>query len=123
MPINEYECLQCGKRTEVLQRMGEGPIAACPACGGEVKKLISSPAFQFKGSGWYVTDYGGKKGGGGAEGKSESKSEGKSEGASESKSEGGSQSKSEGKSEKPAAASESKAASGSGGSGSSGGSE
>ena len=110
MPIYEYECLQCGKRTEVLQRMGEGPIAACPACGGEVKKLISSPAFQFKGSGWYVTDYGGKKGGGGSEGKSESKS--------------GSQGKSESKSEKPAA-SESKSSGGSGGSssGSSGGSE
>ncbi|HTG36270.1 MAG TPA: FmdB family zinc ribbon protein [Thermoanaerobaculia bacterium] len=128
MPIYEYECLQCGKRTEALQRMGEGPIAACPACGGEVKKLISSPAFQFKGSGWYVTDYGGKKGGGGSEGKSEGKSESKSEGASESKSESGSQSKSEGKSEskseKPAA-SESKSSGGSGSSssGSSGGSE
>ncbi len=120
MPIYEYECLQCGKRTEVLQRMGEGPIAACPACGGEVKKLISSPAFQFKGSGWYVTDYGGKKGGGGSEGKAEGKSEGKSEGSAESKSE----SKSEAKSEKPAA-SESKSSGGSGSSssGSSGGSE
>jgi putative FmdB family regulatory protein len=117
MPIYEYECLQCGKRTEVLQRMGEGPIAACPACGGEVKKLISSPAFQFKGSGWYVTDYGGKKGGGGSEGKSESKSEGKSESASESKSESKSEGKSETKSEKPAAASESKSSSGSGSSG------
>jgi len=123
MPIYEYECLQCGKRTEVLQRMGEGPIAACPACGGEVKKLISSPAFQFKGSGWYVTDYGGKKGGGGSEGKSEGKSEGRSEGKSEGASESKSESKSEAKSEKPAAASESKASSGSGGSGSSGGSE
>lgn len=109
MPIYEYECLQCGKRTEVLQRMSEGPIAACPACGGEVKKLISSPAFQFKGSGWYVTDYGGKKGGGGSEGKSESKGESKSEG----KAEGASESKAESKSEKPAA-SESKSSSGSG---------
>jgi putative FmdB family regulatory protein len=119
MPIYEYECLSCGKRTEVLQRMSDAPIAACPACGGEVKKLISSPSFQFKGSGWYVTDYGGKKGGGG-EAKSDSKSEGKSEGKGESKSESGSESrsesKSEGKSEK-ATSSESK------GSGSSGGSE
>ena len=124
MPIYEYECLQCGKRTEVLQRMGQGPIAACPACGGEVKKLISSPAFQFKGSGWYVTDYGGKKGGGGSEGKSESKSEGKSEGASESKSEGTSEGKSEAKSEKPAASeSKSSGSSVSSSSGSSGSSE
>ncbi|HEY7214771.1 MAG TPA: FmdB family zinc ribbon protein, partial [Thermoanaerobaculia bacterium] len=60
MPLYEYQCLQCGKRTEVLQRLDEAPLAACPQCGGEVKKLISSPAFQFKGSGWYVTDYAGK---------------------------------------------------------------
>lgn len=117
MPIYEYECLQCGKRTEVLQRMNEGPIAACPACGGEVKKLISSPAFQFKGSGWYVTDYGGKKGGG-SEGKPESKGEGKSEGGSEGKSESKSEGTSESKAEKPAA-SESKPSSGSSSSGSS----
>ncbi|HEY3585511.1 MAG TPA: FmdB family zinc ribbon protein [Myxococcaceae bacterium] len=115
MPIYEYECLACGKRTEAIQKMDDTPIAACPACGGEVKKLISSPAFQFKGSGWYVTDYGkkegGKKGSGGSEGhKSESKSEGKSEGSSEGKSEG----KSESKPEK-AAATESKSL-GSGGS-------
>lgn len=113
MPIYEYECLSCGKRTEVLQRMDDAPLAACPTCGGEVKKLISSPAFQFKGSGWYVTDYGGKKGGGGSEAKSESKSEGASEGKSEAKAES--------KPEKTAA-SESKSG-GSGSSGSSGGSE
>lgn len=74
MPIYEFECLQCGTRTEVLQRFSDPPLAVCPKCGGEVKKLISSPAFQFKGSGFYATDYGGKKGGEG--GKSESKSEG-----------------------------------------------
>ncbi|HEX9942690.1 MAG TPA: FmdB family zinc ribbon protein, partial [Thermoanaerobaculia bacterium] len=56
MPIYEYECLKCGRRTELLQRLDEAPLAACPECGGEVKKLISPPAFQFKGSGWYVTD-------------------------------------------------------------------
>lgn len=77
MPIYEYECLQCGTRTEVLQRFSDPPLAICPKCGGEVKKLISSPAFQFKGSGFYATDYGGKKGGEGGEGgKPESKSEG-----------------------------------------------
>lgn len=82
MPIYEYECLQCGKRTELLQRMDEAPLAACPQCGGEVRKLISAPAVQFKGSGWYVTDYAGKKGAG--SGKSESKGESKSESKSES---------------------------------------
>ena len=79
MPIYEYQCLTCGKRSELLQKMGDPPLAACPECGGEVKKLISSPAVQFKGSGWYVTDYGGKKGGGKGEGS------GKSEGGGESK--------------------------------------
>ena len=100
MPLYEYECLKCGTRTEVLQRLDEAPLATCPACGGEVKKLISSPAFQFKGTGWYVTDYAGKKGGG-----SESKS--KSEGG-EAKAEGG------GKTEKPGAAAEAKSSSGAG---------
>jgi putative FmdB family regulatory protein len=86
MPIYEYECLSCGKRTEVLQKMDDAPLAACPNCGGEVKKLISAPAFQLKGSGWYATDYGGKKGGGGAsESKAEGKSESKAEGKAESK--------------------------------------
>src|SRR5262245_28435629 len=57
MPLYEYECQTCGRRTEVLQRMDEAPLVACPECGGPVKKLISAPGFQFKGSGWYVTDY------------------------------------------------------------------
>ncbi|HEY4572805.1 MAG TPA: FmdB family zinc ribbon protein, partial [Thermoanaerobaculia bacterium] len=56
MPIYEYECLSCGKRIEILQRMNDAP-PACPACGHEVKKLISSPAFHLKGSGWYATDH------------------------------------------------------------------
>jgi putative FmdB family regulatory protein len=63
MPIYEYLCHACGKKTELLQRMGADPITTCPECGGEVRKLISSPAVQFKGTGWYVTDYG-KKGAG-----------------------------------------------------------
>jgi putative FmdB family regulatory protein len=123
MPIYEYECLKCGKRTEVLQRMNEGPIAACPACGGEVKKLISSPAFQFKGSGWYVTDYGGKKATGGGESKGDGKSEGKSEGGSDSKSESKSESKVEDKPEGKAVKATAGESKGSGGSGGSGGSE
>ncbi|HEV7784113.1 MAG TPA: FmdB family zinc ribbon protein, partial [Thermoanaerobaculia bacterium] len=80
MPLYEYQCLNCGKKTEVIQRFDDAPLAACPSCGGEVKKLISSPAFQFKGTGWYATDYAGKKGPGSD---SKSKSEGKSEGGGE----------------------------------------
>jgi putative FmdB family regulatory protein len=70
MPIYEFQCLECGRRTERLQRFVDPPLAACPHCGGEVKKLISAAAVQFKGSGWYVTDYAGR-GKGGSEGKDE----------------------------------------------------
>ena len=93
MPIYEYECLQCGKRTELLQRMDEAPMAACPHCGGEVRKLISAPAFQFKGSGFYKTDYVDKKSG--SEGKSEGDSGSKPETKSETKPESKPESKSE----------------------------
>lgn len=107
MPIYEYECLQCGKRTEWLQRMSDGPLAACPQCGGEVRKLISAPSFQFKGSGFYKTDYVDKKSGSGSsEGKSETKSEAKAETKPESKSEGKSESKPESAPSAPAKASE-----------------
>src|SRR4030095_15040100 len=106
MPLYEYQCLQCGKRTEILQRHGEAPLAVCPQCGGEVKKLISSPAFQFKGSGWYVTDYAGK----GKEAGAESKSEGKAEAKSETKTGEGA------KAEKPKEAAAEKKSSGSAGS-------
>ncbi len=60
MPLYEYECRSCGERLETLQRMSEAPLTTCPKCGGELKKLPSAPAVQFKGSGWYVTDYAGK---------------------------------------------------------------
>ena len=86
MPIYEYQCQSCGKRTELLQRMADPPLATCPECGGEVKKLLSAPAVQFKGSGWYVTDYAGKSGKP-AESKSESKTETKPESKTETKSE------------------------------------
>jgi putative FmdB family regulatory protein len=57
MPIYEYECQKCKRRTEAIQRVGEKPLKICPHCGGKLKKLASAPAIQFKGSGWYVTDY------------------------------------------------------------------
>jgi putative FmdB family regulatory protein len=61
MPLYEYRCRSCGARFELLQKPGEAPPAKCPACGGPVAKIISSPAIQFKGNGWYVTDYARKK--------------------------------------------------------------
>jgi len=57
MPIYEYQCKTCREVCEVLQRAKDKPLEKCPKCGGPVVKRISSPAIQFKGSGWYVTDY------------------------------------------------------------------
>jgi putative FmdB family regulatory protein len=57
MPIYEYKCQSCGERCEKLQKYSDPPCKKCPHCGGALKKLISSPAIQFKGSGFYITDY------------------------------------------------------------------
>ena len=70
MPLYEYECDSCGRRTEVIQRVGAPPIGPCEECGGQMKRLLSAPAFQFKGTGWYVTDYAKKSGSGAAAGSS-----------------------------------------------------
>jgi putative FmdB family regulatory protein len=61
MPIYEYECGACGRRLEAIQKFSDPPLEKCPTCGGPLHKLQAAPAFQFKGSGWYATDYGGKK--------------------------------------------------------------
>jgi|SRR5581483_9016483 len=63
MPLYEYQCDACGHRFEKIRKHSDPPIDTCPKCGGAVHKLQSAPAFQFKGSGWYVTDYGKKEGG------------------------------------------------------------
>ena len=57
MPIYEYKCDDCGRVFEMLQRINSDPIKKCIHCEGSVKKLVSASSFQFKGSGWYVTDY------------------------------------------------------------------
>ncbi|MGH9409015.1 MAG: FmdB family zinc ribbon protein [Vicinamibacterales bacterium] len=58
MPLYEYECESCGRRFERIQKYSDPPVDVCAHCGkGPVRKLISSPAIQFKGTGWYVTDY------------------------------------------------------------------
>jgi putative FmdB family regulatory protein len=57
MPLYEYQCKKCGHRFEKIQKFSDKPIKKCPECGGAVEKTISAPAVQFKGSGWYVTDY------------------------------------------------------------------
>src|SRR6476469_883684 len=94
MPLYEYQCDACGTRFELIRKFSYPPLTVCPNCGAEkVRKLISSPAFQFKGSGWYVTDYARKNDGGSptstkASGESkaeETKTETKTDTASESK--------------------------------------
>ncbi|MCM2317026.1 MAG: hypothetical protein NDJ92_17905 [Thermoanaerobaculia bacterium] len=58
MPLYEYQCQECGEKTEVVRRFDDAPLTICSSCGGALKKLISAPAIQFKGSGFYLTDYG-----------------------------------------------------------------
>lgn len=57
MPLYEYQCDACAHRFELIQKFSDPPPASCPRCDGAVRKLVSSPAIQFKGTGWYVTDY------------------------------------------------------------------
>jgi putative FmdB family regulatory protein len=103
MPLYEYECNQCRERVEIIQNFSDPPYAHCPKCGGTMKKLMSAPAIQFKGSGFYKTDYPSKTSGStesSSETKSESKSATKSESKGEAKSESRSEAKPESKSEK-----------------------
>jgi putative FmdB family regulatory protein len=61
MPLYEYQCDACGRRFELIRKFSDPPLEECPSCGGAVQKLVSSPAFQFKGTGFYITDYGKKE--------------------------------------------------------------
>ena len=60
MPIYEYECTKCHAHIEAFQKVSDKPLTKCRKCGGKLERKISAPAIQFKGSGWYVTDYAGK---------------------------------------------------------------
>lgn len=78
MPLYEYKCDKCGNLFEVMQKFSEEPLKTHENCGGAVHRLLSAPALQFKGSGWYITDYakgGTKKTGGENAGNGQSKSE------------------------------------------------
>jgi putative FmdB family regulatory protein len=63
MPVYEYQCTECGQIEEAFQKISDAPLETCRQCRGKLKKLISHSAFHLKGSGWYVTDYGGAKNG------------------------------------------------------------
>lgn len=77
MPLYEYKCHRCGKRLEVRQHFSEAPLSVHEECGGELERLVSLPSLQFKGTGWYVTDYGRGKSSQPANGKPESNQESK----------------------------------------------
>src|SRR4249920_1344015 len=99
MPLYDYRCHKCGETFEVRQKFADALLTVHEACGGELERLISAPALQFKGTGWYVTDYAknGKSPSTGANAKADGKSESSSESKSESKTESKTESKSESK--------------------------
>jgi putative FmdB family regulatory protein len=84
MPLYEYQCKKCGHRFEKIQKFSDKMVKKCPDCGGPVEQVISAPAVQFKGSGWYVTDYAKKSSGAAASdgGKDSKKEKSKTETAS-----------------------------------------
>ena len=93
MPLYEYECDDCGHRFERIRKFSDPPLTTCPECDGPIRKLLSSPAIQFKGTGWYVTDYARKRGDGkSAEGGAEAGKEGGSANGSDAKASGESKS-------------------------------
>ncbi|MGD9562250.1 MAG: FmdB family zinc ribbon protein [Pyrinomonadaceae bacterium] len=98
MPIYEYQCEKCGAHLEKRQAVSDEPLKVCEECGGELVKKVSLSGFQFKGAGWYVTDYAAKSGK-----SSEGKSEGSAEKTSGAESTTGPESASKSKSEAPAA--------------------
>ncbi|HYP02231.1 MAG TPA: FmdB family zinc ribbon protein [Pyrinomonadaceae bacterium] len=100
MPIYEYSCQKCRARVEVMQKITDKPLKRCKSCGGKLEKEWSATSFQFKGSGWYVTDYAAKKPGAGE--KEVAKSDG---GATGTKTDGAADAKTDAK---PAAAVETK---------------
>jgi putative FmdB family regulatory protein len=61
MPLYEYKCQKCASVFEIIQKISDSPLTECPECGGRLKKVLTAPAIQFKGSGFYITDYAKKK--------------------------------------------------------------
>jgi len=88
MPLYEYRCDKCGQTYEVRQKFSDEPLTVHEGCGGQVERLLSVPMLQFKGTGWYVTDYGrnGKSPSTASNGKSESKTDSSSSSASKTES-------------------------------------
>jgi putative FmdB family regulatory protein len=93
VPLYEYQCKSCHTTLERIQKFSDPPLTVCPHCGGELEQLLSAPAVQFKGAGWYVTDYARKgSSGSGKDGKGASDSGAKSSGETSAPASGGSSS-------------------------------
>jgi len=93
MPMYEYECTACGHRFERIRKFSDPPVEECPNCGEhKVQKLLSSPAIQFKGTGWYITDYA-KKTGTGTDAKPGASTDGSTDGSKDKDTKGSSESK------------------------------
>lgn len=73
MPLYEYKCVKCGHRFEKIESVSAGAKKKCPECGGRADRMLAAPAIQFKGSGWYVTDYAGKNSDGSSKDSKEAK--------------------------------------------------
>ena len=86
MPLYEYQCKKCKHRFEKIQKFSDKMLTKCPECGGPIEQMVSAPAVQFKGSGWYVTDYA-KKGSSPASSSSSSENESSAKEAKEAKEE------------------------------------
>jgi putative FmdB family regulatory protein len=112
LPLYEYECKKCGRRMEKIRKFSDPPLTVCEKCGGELEQLISSPAIQFKGAGWYVTDYAKKSSlpssGSSEDASSSSEKKEKAEAKADAKSDAKSESKESSKSSEPAKTSSSK---------------
>ncbi|HWY53954.1 MAG TPA: FmdB family zinc ribbon protein [Terriglobales bacterium] len=100
MPLYEYECKKCHHRFERIMKYSDRPVKKCPDCGGPVEQTITAPAVQFKGSGWYVTDYAKKSSGTASSSNGDSKSKDEAASKKESASKEESSSKKEEKSSK-----------------------
>lgn len=99
MPLYEYECKKCHHRFEKIQKFSDPHVKKCPKCGGPIEQVISAPAVQFKGSGWYVTDYAKKSSAPSSSSSNSSNGDSSSKNESKSKSEDSSKSESSNKSE------------------------
>ena len=113
MPLYEYQCTKCKHTFEKIQKFSDPPVTKCPKCGGKVEQLLSAPAIQFKGAGWYVNDYAAKPSGGSGSDKSGSEKSGTDSGSAKSGSESSTPASTESKpaAESKTAAAESKPAS------------